>query len=142
MASKGGRSAATSPGGPPLSQEIANLKKTVEEKNKCITELKAKFEAATKVVSFSLKVSLPLYYSWATTISLPILFLAVGIHYQTKLLHICSQGADVGDLQKKLVDAETKALQAEGETERLLTLVQSSQEEQAIKDKLIKELQE
>ena len=73
---------------------------------------------------------------------MPILFLAVGIHYQTKLLHICSQGADVGDLQKKLVDAETKALQAEGETERLLTLVQSSQEEQAIKDKLIKELQE
>ena len=63
-------------------------------------------------------------------------------HYQTKLLHVCSQGADVGDLQKKLMDAETKALQAEGETERLLTLVQSSQEEQAIKDKLIKELQE
>lgn len=50
------------------------MKKTIEEKNKCITELK------TKIVSFSLKVSLPLYYSWATTISLPILFLAVGIH--------------------------------------------------------------
>ena len=40
------------------------------------------------------------------------------------------------------MDAETKAKKAEGETERLLTLVKSSAEEQAIKDKLIKELQE
>ena len=31
---------------------------------------------------------------------------------------------------------------AKGETERLLTLVQERNEEQAIKDKLIKELQE
>ena len=137
MASKGG-STATSPGGPPLSQEIGNMKKTIEEKNKQLTELKAKFEAATKVVSFSLKVSLP-HYSRATTISLTILYVR---DTPTKLLHVCSQGADVGDLQKKLMDAETKAAQAEGETERLLTLVQSSQEEQAIKDKLIKELQE
>ena len=113
------------------------MKKTIEEKNKCITELKAKFEAASKVVSFSLKVSL--HYSRATTISLTILYVR---DTPTKLLHVCSQGADVGDLQKKLMDAETKAAQAEGETERLLTLVQSSQEEQAIKDKLIKELQE
>ena len=43
---------------------------------------------------------------------------------------------------KRLNDAETKAKQAEGETERLLTLVSSTQEEQDIKDKLIKELQE
>ena len=43
---------------------------------------------------------------------------------------------------KRLNEAETKAKQAEGETERLLTLVNSTQEEQDIKDKLIKELQE
>ena len=43
---------------------------------------------------------------------------------------------------KRLNEAETKAKQAEGETERLLTLVSSTQEEQDIKDKLIKELQE
>lgn len=40
------------------------------------------------------------------------------------------------------MEAELEAKKAKGETERLLTLVQSSQEEQAIKDKLIRELQE
>ena len=40
------------------------------------------------------------------------------------------------------MEAETEVKKAKGETERLLTLVHSSQEEQAIKDKLIKELQE
>ena len=43
---------------------------------------------------------------------------------------------------KKLDEAQSKAKHAEGETERLLTLVQSTQEEQDVKDKLIKELQE
>ena len=45
-------------------------------------------------------------------------------------------------MQQKLLEAETEVKKSKGETERLLTLVQSTQEEQAIKDKLIKELQE
>lgn len=41
----------TSPAGPPLSQEIANLKKTIEEKNKSIAEFKSKLEANEKLIS-------------------------------------------------------------------------------------------
>lgn len=51
MAKGGPGSGATSPGGPPLSQEISNLRKTIEEKNKGIAELKAKLEAQEKIIN-------------------------------------------------------------------------------------------
>ena len=43
---KGGQGPA-SPGGPSLGQEIISLKKTIDEKNKSVTELKSKLEEAT-----------------------------------------------------------------------------------------------
>ena len=50
MAKSGQGSAVTSPGGPPLSQEIGNLKKTIEEKNKSVAELKAQLEEKEKMI--------------------------------------------------------------------------------------------
>ena len=48
---KGGQgSAVTSPGGPPLSQEIANLKKTIEDKNKEVSALKAQLEEKENLI--------------------------------------------------------------------------------------------
>ena len=44
--------------------------------------------------------------------------------------------------QKKLEDKEQEIKQAQDEQDRLLKIVKLSQEEQANKDKLIKELQE
>jgi len=45
-------------------------------------------------------------------------------------------------LQKELADAQTEAKKSKEEADRLLQMVKSTQEEQSIKDKLIKELQE
>ena len=50
MAKGGQGSAVTSPGGPSLSQEIAILKKTIEEKNKAVAELKAQLEEKEKLI--------------------------------------------------------------------------------------------
>ena len=50
MAKGGQGSAVTSPGGPPLSQEIAILKKTIEEKNKAVAELKSQLEEKEKII--------------------------------------------------------------------------------------------
>jgi len=100
---KGGQGPA-SPGTPSFGQEIVSLKKSIEDKNKALAEVKAKLEEKEKELE--------------------------------------NAGGNTSDLMKRLNEAETKAKQAEGETERLLTLVSSTQEEQDIKDKLIKELQE
>ena len=48
----------------------------------------------------------------------------------------------MAQLQQELQSAQTEVKKAKGETERLLELIKSTQEEQDIKDKLIKELQE
>ena len=48
MAKGGQGSAVTSPGGPSLSQEIAGLKKTIDDKNKMVSELKAKLEEVSQ----------------------------------------------------------------------------------------------
>ena len=49
---------------------------------------------------------------------------------------------DTNDLQKKLETQEQETKKAQDEMDRLLKIVKMSQEEQANKDKLIKELQE
>ena len=50
MAKGGQGSAVTSPGGPPLSQEIANLKKTIEDKNKEVSTLKSQLEEKENLI--------------------------------------------------------------------------------------------
>ncbi len=51
-------------------------------------------------------------------------------------------GADQEKLQKDLADAQEEAKKTKAEADRLLQLVKTTQEEQGVKDKLIKELQE
>ena len=55
MAKGGQGSAVTSPGGPSLSQEIAGLKKTIDDKNKALTELKAKLEEVSQAAQAKLE---------------------------------------------------------------------------------------
>ena len=45
---KGGQGGQASPGTPSFGQEIVSLKKSIEEKNKAVAELKAKLEAQDK----------------------------------------------------------------------------------------------
>ena len=50
MAKGGQGSAVTSPGGPSLSQEIAILKKTIEDKNKEVSALKSQLEEKENLI--------------------------------------------------------------------------------------------
>ena len=51
-------------------------------------------------------------------------------------------GGDTAKLAKELADAQAEAKKSKQEADRLLQIVKTSQEEQSMKEKLIKELQE